>query len=391
MFPLHRVKHICQLGYGDSLPREEEFTGDVPVFGSNGQYATTVEANTKAPAIIVGRKGSYGKINWTHTACFASDTTFFIDKRFTNADLRWLYWSLQTLGLDMGSQEAAVPGLNREAVYENKLPYPDLDWQRCIAGYLDRETARIDALVAEKEKMLALLEEKRTALISHAVTRGLNPDAPMKPSGLDWLGEIPAHWHTSKFSWEVFIIEGQVDPEDELFSRYILIAPNHIESGAGRILMTETAHEQGAISGKYLCQPGDVIYSKIRPALRKVVMATEECLCSADMYPLRPLEHLAAEYLFYLLLSDEFSTWAILESQRVAMPKINRETLNDLRIPIPTLSEQKKITKVIAEGTARIEIQYKAIQDSIDLLKQRRAALITAAVTGQLDLKEIAA
>ena len=189
-----RLKFVCRLGYGDALPKDDESSGDIPVFGSNGQYSSTAERNTLAPAIVIGRKGSYGKVKWASCGCFASDTTFFIDSQLTNSDLRWLYWALQTLKLDEGSQEAAVPGLNRESVYEQRVFYPGTETQRLIADYLDRETARIDALVAEKEKMLALLEEKRATLISRAVTRGLDPDAPMKPSDLDWLGDIPAHW-----------------------------------------------------------------------------------------------------------------------------------------------------------------------------------------------------
>jgi type I restriction enzyme S subunit len=74
-----RIKYLCRLGYGDALPKDEESDGEVPVFGSNGQYSTTFKANTQAPAIIVGRKGSYGKVNWAPDGCFASDTTFFID------------------------------------------------------------------------------------------------------------------------------------------------------------------------------------------------------------------------------------------------------------------------------------------------------------------------
>ena len=93
-----RVKFICRLGYGDSLPKDEEFDGDVPVFGLNGQYASTSVRNTDVPAIVVGRKGSYGKVNWASNGCFASDTTFFVDERLIALNLRWLYWSLQSVG-----------------------------------------------------------------------------------------------------------------------------------------------------------------------------------------------------------------------------------------------------------------------------------------------------
>lgn len=105
----------------------------------------------------------------------------------------------------------------------------------------------------------------------------------------------------------------------------VLIAPNHIQSGTGQLLELENADEQGAISGKYFCKAGDVIYSKIRPALRKVCIAPEDCLCSADMYPLHAHSGLTNEFLFRWILTEQFSAFAVLESDRVAMPKINRE------------------------------------------------------------------
>ncbi len=310
-------------------------------------------------------------------------------------DGRFLFRCIQSrpvaLQLELDATGVTRYGLPKSSIGNALIPLPPLGTQRRIADYLDRETARIDALVAEKEKMLALLEEKRTALISRAVTRGLDPNAPLKASGLDWLGDIPAHWETSKFSWMVYIAEGQVDPENARYLNYALIAPNHIESGTGKLLLRETAEEQGAISGKYLCRPGEVIYSKIRPALRKACLAEEECLCSADMYPLRPYGMLDPEFLLYLLLSDQFSTWAVLESQRVAMPKINRETLNELRIPVPPISEQRDISVFLQSNMRLIDRQRKAILESVSLLRERRATLLTVAVTGQLDPEEMAA
>ena len=188
-----RVKFICRLGYGDSLPKEEAFAGDVPVYGSNGQYATTAVRNTEVPAIVLGRKGSYGKVNWASEGCFASDTTFFVDERLTTTNLRWLYWGCRLWVWMKVLKRQRFPGLIENLCMRN-VYYPSSAHQAFIANYLDRETARIDDLIAEKERMLSLLNEKRAALVSHAVTRGLNPDAPLKPSGQEWLGEIPAHW-----------------------------------------------------------------------------------------------------------------------------------------------------------------------------------------------------
>ncbi len=119
-------------------------------------------------------------------------------------------------------------------------------------------------------------------------------------------------------------------------------------------------------------------------------MADKDCLCSADMYPLRPTGKLLAEYLLFLLLSDEYSTWAILESERVAMPKINWETLSTLRFPLPPVCEQTKIIDYLTKKTQGIDHYSQAIRKCISLLKERRSALITAAITGQIPPEEMA-
>lgn len=279
------------------------------------------------------------------------------------------------------------------------LPLPPAEDQCAIADFLDRETARIDALIAKKRTLIERLQEKRTALISRTVTRGLppaaaraaglDPNPKLKPSGIDWLGDIPGHWGVGKFSREVRIAEGQVDPEVEPFASMILVAPNHIESGTGRLLATETASDQVAISGKYLCRRGDVLYSKIRPALAKAVLAPVDCLCSADMYPMTSQGVLRSDFLLLVLLSSQFTAWSVLEADRVAMPKINRETLSELRLPVPPPEEQAAIAVHVHRETEQIDQMLAQCGTAVDRLQEYRTALITAAVTGKIDVRSL--
>jgi type I restriction enzyme S subunit len=281
----------------------------------------------------------------------------------------------------------SYPAINASEMACFKVPLPPIKDQGAITGFLDRETAKLDTLIAKQERLIELLQEKRQAVISHAVTKGLNPDAPMKDSGVEWLGEVPAHWNIEKFSRAVQIAEGQVDPEVEPYSSMRLVAPNHIESRTGRVVGVETAAEQGAISGKYFCGRGDVIYSKIRPGLAKATVASEDCLCSADMYPMRPRGELRGRFLLLLLLSSQFTAWSVLEADRVAMPKINRETLNDLRLPLPPIDEQDEIVDCVERKATRIDGTLMKVAKSIDLMREHRSALISAAVTGKIDVR----
>jgi type I restriction enzyme, S subunit len=317
-------------------------------------------------------------------------TSAYLAIRPTNAVSEYLNYLLRAYDLSKVFYSMGG-GLRQSMKFADlkRLPVilPPLPEQTAIAAFLDRETAKIDALVEEQKRLIALLQEKRQAVISHAVTKGLNPDAPMKDSGVEWLGEVPAHWEVRKFNRVVKIAEGQVNPELEPYKSMVLIAPNHIESQTGRLIYTETAEEQSAESGKYLCRAGDVIYSKIRPALAKVTIAPIDCLCSADMYPMSSTKDLVHEYLFYVFLSRQFTAWSILEADRVAMPKINRESLSGLSVPIPPKDEQITIVQHLEREVGRFDALLTNVKSAIALLQERRSALISAAVTGKIDVR----
>lgn len=162
----------------------------------------------------------------------------------------------------LSNSTTGLANLSAGLINNSHIPLPPLPEQKAIASFLDRECGKIDALIAEQERLIALLAEKRQAVISHAVTKGLNPNAPMKDSGIPWIGMVPEGWEVVRFSRLVAIAEGQVDPKKEPYSSMILIAPNHIESGTGRLLELTTAADQSAESGKYIYEAGAVIYSK---------------------------------------------------------------------------------------------------------------------------------
>jgi type I restriction enzyme, S subunit len=165
-----------------------------------------------------------------------------------------------------------------------------------------------------------------------------------------------------------------------------LIAPNHIESRTGRLIAIETAQDQGAISGKYAFPSGTVLYSKIRPNLAKACVSPVQGMCSADMYPVLPDRRLRPQFLLMQLLSEKFTAWATLESMRVAMPKINRETLGAYRLWVPSLDLQDAAAERFFAAQAKNEALSDKVIQSIDRLREYRAALITAAVTGQIDV-----
>jgi type I restriction enzyme, S subunit len=276
------------------------------------------------------------------------------------------------------------------------LPFatPPLPEQTAIVRYLDHVDRRVRRLVRAKRKLIALLTEQKQAIIHRAVTRGLDPDVPLKDSGVEWLGEVPEHWEVTRFKRVAGVAGGLVDPRMEEQRNKTLIAPNHIErDGTARLLERETAEEQGADSGKYEVRAGEIIYCKIRPYLRKAVIAPIDCLCSADMYPIAVKEHANVTYDFLLLemLSLPFTQYTIDCSLRAAMPKINREALGEASVWLPPLPEQVAISKHLTEATVDIDAAVSRANHEITLINEYRTRLIADVVTGKLDVREAAA
>ncbi len=206
-----------------------------------------------------------------------------------------------------------------------------------------------------------------------------------KDSGVEWMGQIPAHWQVRSFRYCGVIPNGQVDPRLPQFRDKTLVAPNHIESGTGRLLGTETADEQGAESGKYAFESGNVLYSKIRPELAKVCLIDFPGLCSADMYPIAPRNDVSAGFLAYQMICSGFTESVVLASARVAMPKVNRDELGGIPLVVPPLTEQQAIAAFLDRKTAEIDSLVAKKQRLIERLQEKRQALISHAVTKGLD------
>jgi type I restriction enzyme S subunit len=273
-----------------------------------------------------------------------------------------------------------------------RTPVPPPDEQAAIVRFLDHADRRIRRYIRVKRQLITLLNEQKQAIIHRAVTRGLDPNVRLKPSGVEWLGDVPEHWSLRRFKFATTITSGQVDPRRVEYRDQILIAPNHIESGTGRITCEETADAQGADSGKYQVRRGQVIYSKIRPNLRKAAIAPKDCLCSADMYPITPRPNqLTGDYLLLLMLSAPFTKYTVDCSMRVAMPKINREALGECWLWFPSIEEQRSIIARVNEQTGAYFDATQKIQHEVGLMLEYRTRLYADVVTGKLDVREAAA
>jgi type I restriction enzyme S subunit len=385
MWPKAKLKFVARFGYGDALPHGESQNGAFRVFGSNGPFTFFSRANTKAPAILIGRKGSYGKVAWTAEPCFASDTTFFVDESTSRNHLRWVYWLLQTLRLDEGTDEAAVPGLNRETAYSKSVLIPSLPQQRAIADYLDRETARLDALVAAKDRVLRLLAEKRRTLITHAVTRGIDPRAPLGDSGVSWLGEIPVHWQTERARW----LFRERDERSETGEEELLTV-SHLTGVTPRAEKDVNMFEAETTEGYKICLSGDLAINTLWAWMGAMGVSPVDGVVSPAYNVYEPGSLLASNYVDALVRVPVFAQETARYSKGVWSSRLRLypEGFFAISLPVPPLSEQREIVAYIANEICKLNKLRIATERSTVLLKERRAALIAAAVTGEIDVEQ---
>ncbi|HUD51387.1 restriction endonuclease subunit S [Parvibaculum sp.] len=388
------LKRYVRLRYGDALAADAREDGEIEVFGSNGVVGLHSRANTACPAIVVGRKGSFGKIVWAENGGFVIDTAYSIDRQTTDQVLRWVYYALQLLGLDQFSQDTGVPGLARERAYELEVTIPPVQEQTAIAAFLDHETAKIDALVEEQRRLIALLKEKRQAVISHAVTKGLNPNVPMKDSGIEWLGEVPEHWTVMPIRYSAKLESGHTPSrsradwwENCTVPWFSLADVWQIRRGhADYIYETnEKVSEVGlANSSARLLPKGTVMLSRTASvgysAIMGVDMATTQdfanWVCSDDLEP---------AFLLFVFrgMTKEFDRLMMGSTHNtIYMPDITM-----FRFARPPLNEQAEIVSFIRKQTAQIDNLIATAEKVVALSVERRAALISAAVTGKIDVR----
>ena len=248
-----------------------------------------------------------------------------------------------------------------------RVSLPPLPEQKAIADFLDRKTAQIDTLIEKKQRQIDLLQEQRTALINHAVTKGLNPDAPMKDSGVEWLGEIPSHWEVKMLKWIAYLQRGHDLPSDDRVDGEFPIVSS---SGVSGYHNDYKAKGPGVITGRY-GTIGEVYFVE------------------HDYWPLNTTLYVKdfygnyARFIYYLLKILPFKAY----SEKSAVPGVDRKDLHKLLLGYPPVGEQKLIAEYLDKANEKISQTENKIKHEIVLLQEYRTALISEAVTGKIDVR----
>ena len=273
------------------------------------------------------------------------------------------------------------------------LAVPPLPEQHAIAAFLDRETAKIDALIAEQRRLIELLKEKRQAVISHAVTKGLNPDAPMKDSGIEWLGEVPEHWEIIKF--------GHLVRESPCYG---VLVPDHDDDGVpmlritdmekGRAVKDDLNKISPGLSAQYsrtIVAVGDIALSVVG-TIGEALIVDEELAgvnLSRAVARIQVNDRIHASYATTVFASSSFRRYIDLVCVGTAQRVLNMSDLVAFRLALPPVDEQSLIQRYVHSATVRLDVLLDQAEQSITLLQERRAALISAAVTGKIDVRGV--
>ena len=393
-----RLKFLCDIQTGDKDTENAVEDGTYPFFVRSQTVERINSFAFDCEAVLTAGDGvGVGKVFHYHHGPFDFHQRVYMLNKFRQVAGRYLFHFLREnfykVALE-GGAKSTVDSLRRPLFTNFPVAVPPADEQQAIVELVEREAAKIDELVAEQRRLMELLKEKRQAVISHAVTRGLNPAAPLKPSGIEWLGDVPANWETSSFRHSVISIfngltADQIDESESTLpvTRIETISAGIIDEARLGFIGKEDARADRRL------EVGDILFSNIN-SLNMIgncafYSGGREIYAGMNLLVLRPAAQRCPRWLYWLVRSTVFRE--VVES--LAKPAINQASISQtslygIVIPVPSAEEQVEIIRFLDAETVKFDTLTAEAQRAIDLLQERRTALISAAVTGQMDVRK---
>lgn len=343
-------------------------------------------------SLLYSFKLSVGRVGFNTIDCYTNEAIFSIDPN-GSANLNFFYYSLPEQIIKNANENIyGAKILNQELIKNAFLVAPPPEEQTAIAAYLDRKTAEIDELIADKKRLLELYEEEKTAIINQAVTKGINPDAPMKDSGIEWLGEIPEHWEVKRLSWCFEIIGSGTTPKAGSEEYYLNGEFNWLLTGDltdGDILETSKKVTQKALDDHSSLKKypvNSIVMAMYGATIGKLgilkIPTTVNQACCVMGSPI----HLHYQFAFFLLLAARKEI--INMSYGGGQPNISQELIKSFRVQVPPFEEQQSIVHHIETESAQIDAKRAKTEKLIELLTEYRTALISEVVTGKIKVTD---
>ncbi|MEY2342766.1 restriction endonuclease subunit S [Acidithiobacillus sp. IBUN Pt1247-S3] len=382
-----KLKRLASLQSGDFITGVSiQENGVYPVYGGNGLRGYCDTFTHDGFYALVGRQGALcGNVNYADGKFWASEHAVVVSP-YQPTSVLWLGELLSAMNLGQYSISSAQPGLSVERIGDLRIPIPPEIERRSIAAFLDRETGKIDALIGAQRRLIELLREKRQAVISHAVTKGLDPDAPMKDSGVEWLGMVPDEWGVSCIR-RIFEICKRIAGEEgydilSITQRGIQI--KNIESGDGQLSMDYSKYQ--------IVDVGDFAMNHMDLLTGYVDVSPFFGVTSPDYRVFRFKKEKSFSAKFFLYIFQNAYKQKIFfpygqGSAQLGRWRLPADEFNSFSLPVPPLPEQKVIAAFLDRETAKMDDLITKAEQAITLLQERRSALISSVVTGKIDTR----
>lgn len=367
----------------------KEFQDDeiYPVMGSGGCFAYCSKYMYDGEALLLGRKGTIDKPLYINGKFWTVDTMFYAIPN-KDLDCKFAYYLAITFPFNLYSTSTALPSMTQTDLGNNPVAFPPLVEQQAIASYLDKKCGKINGAIDVQKKKIDLLNELKQTIITNAVTKGLNPNAPMKDSGVEWIGQVPEHWEVMKTSLAFLGI------------------------GSGTTPSTSNKEYYTEEDGLYWLQTGDLNDGEITDTSKKITsLAADEC--NLKFYPtdsvviamygatigkvgllkiststnqaccvLPKSKCCIPAFAFYLFIGAKKQL--LIDAMGGGQPNISQDIIKKLKVSIPPISEQRIIVDHIADEVSKIDAQISKANRRIELLNELKQSIITEAVTGKI-------
>lgn len=304
-------------------------------------------------------------------------------------DPQFLYYTTKSDGYNQWIESITIQATIQNVSAEKyaslyfSIP-PTVEEQQSIASFLDKEVSRLDTLIEKKQQFIERLKEKRLAVITNAVTKGIDPSVELKPSGIEWLGDIPKHWEIKRLKFLVELINQKVEHDQDSPLPYIGL--ENILPWKGELIGTEDNYTPEGISNTYY--KDCLLFGKLRPYLAKACLTAKKGLCSSELLVMKPKKEVLPEYLLYCFLSDGFIKDVDSSTYGSKMPRASWDYIGNIRVPIISKEEQAQITEHIHDEIPKIDSLILHAEKAVYKLQEYKTALISAAVTGKIKVTE---
>lgn len=386
-----KLKYIAKIFNGQDQKEVLDDNGVYPIYGSGGIFGYSNEYLFEGPSVLLGRKGTVNKPRLVEEPFWSVDTAYYT-KISKKVNVYFFYHLCNQINFDYYIYGSAVPSMNASDLNNIKFPLPPIQEQQTIVNFLNYKINQIDQFVTNRERQIELFKEQKANIVLKAVTKGINPKVNTKPSNIVWIGNVPEHWEIWKVSRLFKTIGSGTTPKagtPKYYENGIIPWVNTGDLNDGILNDCNTYISQEAFddhSTLKLYKKNTLLIAMYGATIGKLSILNFEACTNQACCALGNSKIIDIDFAFNWFLSQKQNIINL--SYGGGQPNISQDVVKNIRIPLPTIEEQKLINKYIQRETSIIDSLISKYKKQIDLMQEYRTSLISQAVTGKIDVRD---